>query len=465
MHKSISEIFQLQKIHSLNLRTTDAAVRKDKLRKLKSIIQSNENLIFEALQKDLRKSEFEAALAEVYFIYAQIDFTISNLSSWMKPRRARATFSSILSRNRIYYEPKGVALVMAPWNYPVQLILSPLVSAIAAGNCVMLKPSEVSASSSALITKIINDHFDEKEVACFEGDVTVSEELLELPFDHIFFTGSTEVGRIVMKAAARHLSTVTLELGGKSPVILAGDADLTKAAEKIAWGKFMNAGQTCIAPDYILVKAEQEEAFVSLICKQIDKLYQSGTRIDKNSYGKIINPRHYQRLTALRDQAISEGAILAKGGEDDEQDLTIAPSVLKGVPKTASIMEKEIFGPLLPVISYTSLDEAINFINQKPKPLALYVFSRSDSTVQEIIKRTSAGGTCINDVVLHISNPHLPFGGVGSSGIGSSHGIFGFKAFSHERGVMFQSGLDFTKLAYPPYGAKGRLLKWLKKII
>lgn len=465
MHTDINEIFQLQKAHCLSLRTTDASVRKDKLRKLKSIIKNNEGLIFEALQRDLRKSEFEAAIAEVYFIYTEIDFAIKNLSLWMKPRRVRASLSGLITKNRIYYEPKGISLILAPWNYPVQLMLAPLVSAIAAGNCAILKPSEISAASSSLINKLISENFDKQEIACFEGDVAVSEKLLKLPFDHIFFTGSTAVGRIIMAAAARHLSSVTLELGGKSPVIIAEDADLDKAAEKIAWGKFMNAGQTCIAPDYILVRAHQQEEFTQLIIKHIDRLYQSNTQIDKYSYGKIVNSRHYARLIALRDQAISEGAIMVKVGSDDENDLTIAPTVLTGVLQASAIMQEEIFGPLLPIISYTSMNEAISLINEKPKPLALYVFSASNSTVQNIIRRTSAGGTCINDVVLHISNPYLPFGGIGSSGNGSSHGFFGFKAFSHERGIMFQSRLDLTKLVYPPYRDKYGLLKWIKKIM
>lgn len=465
MQKSINEIFELQKAHSISLRITGAALRKDKLRKLRSLIQENEALIFDALQTDLRKSEFEAALTEVYFVYAEIDFAIKNLSAWMRPLRVAASMSSFFTKNRIYFEPKGVSLIIAPWNYPFQLLMAPLVSAIAAGNCAMLKPSELSSATSSLITRLINGHFDASEIACFEGDSVVSEDLLKLPFDHIFFTGSPKIGKIVMGAAARHLSSVTLELGGKSPVIIAEDADLKKAAEKIVWGKFMNAGQTCIAPDYVLVKAEQEEEFLRLSSLKIDQLYRHNNKLDKSSFGKIISQGHYIRLKELRDRAVEEGAILVKKGADSDDDQTLEPTLLSKVRLESAIMQEEIFGPLLPVITYESLNQAIDLINQRPKPLALYIFSGSGSIIRNIIKQTSSGGACVNDVVLHISNPNLPFGGIGNSGTGSCHGFFGFKAFSHERGIMFQSKLDFSKFAYPPYGNKGGLLKWFKKIL
>lgn len=465
MQKNLIEIFKQQQVHSISLRTTSAAVRKDKLRKLKSLIQLNEAGIFAALHKDLRKSEFEAALTEVYFVYAEIDFAIKNLSGWMRPRRVAAVMSSLFTKNRIYYEPKGVSLIIAPWNYPFQLLMAPLVSAIAAGNCAILKPSELSSATESLISNMINRNFDAAEISCFEGDASVSEELLKLPFDHIFFTGSPRIGKIVMGAAAKHLSSVTLELGGKSPVIIAEDANLEKAAEKIVWGKFMNAGQTCIAPDYVLVKAEQEDAFLRLVSENIDKMYRPGSTLDKSSYGKIISTVHYNRLKELRDAAATDGAIVMTSGADSDEDQTLAPAILRKVSLESAIMQEEIFGPLLPVITYESLNQAIDLINQKPKPLALYVFTASDSVAQNIIKKTSSGGTCINDVVLHISNPNLPFGGIGNSGNGSCHGFFGFKAFSHERGVMFQSKLDFSKLAYPPYSAKAGLLKWFKKLL
>lgn len=465
MQKSITEIFELQKLHSISLRSTVAHERKEKLRKLKLLIQQNEQLIFEALQKDLRKSEFEAALTEVYFVYAEIDFAIKNLSYWLKPRRVAAGLSSFFTKNRIFYEPKGVSLIISPWNYPFQLLIAPLVSAIAAGNCAMLKPSELSPATTSLLLKLINDNFDPKEVACFEGGVEVSEALLELPFDHIFFTGSPKIGKVIMAAAAWHLSSVTLELGGKSPAIITEDADLLKSAEKIVWGKFINSGQTCIAPDYVLIHSSKEQEFLSLAKLKIEQLFYNNNVLDKSSYGKIINAGHYQRLEALRDKAVKDGAIVVMGGTDSIEDQTLAPVLLSNVSASSAIMQEEIFGPLLPVISYESIDKAIEFINQRPKPLALYVFSGSGEVISDTIRQTSAGGTCVNDVVIHISNPNLPFGGIGNSGAGSCHGFFGFKAFSHERAVMFQSKMDFSKIAYPPYSEKRGLLKWLKKIM
>jgi aldehyde dehydrogenase (NAD+) len=268
-----------------------------------------------------------------------------------------------------------------------------------------------------------------------------------------------------MAAAARHLSSVTLELGGKSPVIITEDADIQKSAEKIVWGKFINSGQTCIAPDYVLIHSSKENEFLSLAKLKIEQLFYNKTVLDKGSYGKIINAGHYQRLQSLRDKAVEDGAIVVKGGTDSVEDHTLAPVLLSNVSDSSAIMQEEIFGPLLPVIGYESIEKAIEFINQRPKPLALYVFSGSGDTIRDTIRQTSAGGTCVNDVVIHISNPNLPFGGIGNSGSGSCHGFFGFKAFSHERAVMFQSKMDFSKVAYPPYSKKRSLLKWLKKIM
>jgi aldehyde dehydrogenase (NAD+) len=286
-----------------------------------------------------------------------------------------------------------------------------------------------------------------------------------LPFDHIFFTGSPKIGKVIMAAAARHLSSVTLELGGKSPVIITEDADIQKSAEKIVWGKFINSGQTCIAPDYVLIHSSKENEFLSLAKLKIEQLFYNETVLDKGSYGKIINAGHYQRLQSLRDKAMEDGALVVKGGTDSVEDHTLAPVLLSNVSDSSAIMQEEIFGPLLPVIGYESIEKAIEFINQRPKPLALYVFSGSGDTIRDTIRQTSAGGTCVNDVVIHISNPNLPFGGIGNSGSGSCHGFFGFKAFSHERAVMFQSKMDFSKVAYPPYSKKRSLLKWLKKIM
>lgn len=465
MNQNIQRIFNLQKAHCLTLRGSSPSERINKLRKLKHLIENYEPLIFEALEKDLGKSKFESALSEVYLVYAEINFAVQHLNSWMSHRKVSSTMSSLLSKNRIYYEPKGVALIIAPWNYPFQLLVSPLVSAIAAGNCVILKPSEISAETSKVITKMIGEHFDENEVACFEGNREVATTLLDLPFDHMFFTGGTEVGKVVMAAAARHLSTVTLELGGKSPAIIDHKVNLRKAVEKIIWGKFLNAGQTCIAPDYVLIQPQQQEEFLQLAQATLDKLYYSKGSLDEKSYGKIINPQHYQRLNDLISNTVSRGAQVSIGGNTESAKQILEPTILSNVPADSALMREEIFGPVLPLVNYNNLDEAINFVNERPKPLALYIFSENNEAVERVIKQTSSGGVTVNDIAIHFANPNMPFGGVGPSGMGSSHGFFGFKAFSHERAVTFQSAIDFNRFAYPPYGEKQGLLKWLKKVL
>lgn len=461
----IDSVFEAQQGYKYTLRTTNAAQRINKLKVLKACIAENESLIYQALQQDLRKSMFEAAATEVIFIYAEIDFAIKNLSSWMKPAGVASSMSNLMAKNKIYYEPKGVCLIIAPWNYPFQLMIAPLISAIAAGNCVVLKPSELSPSVSALLCKLISACFEEKEVCCFEGDASVAKALLKLPFDHIFFTGSTAVGKIVMEAAAKHLSSVTLELGGKSPVLIDSSADLRKAAKKIAWGKLMNAGQTCIAPDYILLPKEAEAPFIEHYKAEVIRMFYKGASPDPEVYVKIINEHHFNRLSNLTDDAIRKGASLPFGGETDRQTMTIHPAVLSNVPEDSAIMQEEIFGPVLPVITYEDITDAIQKINQKTKPLALYIFSEDKHNIDQIIKNTSAGGTCVNDVLVHIANPRLPFGGTNASGMGSCHGKYGFNAFSHERAVVFQSKLDFTSMIYPPYKEKSWMLKWLKKLM
>lgn len=465
MEEKIKAVFAQQQKYKFDLRKTDAKARIAKLKKLKQALESFEEEIYAALQNDLRKSRFETAVTELFFTYAEIDHAVKKLSSWMKPKSVSKTLSNFFASNKIYYEPKGVCLIIAPWNYPLQLIMSPLISAIAAGNCAVLKPSELSSATAEVINKLISKTFDVKEIACFEGDAEVSTALLELPFDHIFFTGSTAIGKVVMKAAAKNLTSVTLELGGKSPVIVDDTTDLKKAAEKIAWGKLVNAGQTCIAPDYILIDKKLETDFITHYKGAIENMFFNESGINKETYGKIINEKQFQRLSGLLKNATKEGAKLALGGETDAQDLTINPVLLTGVDAENAVMQEEIFGPILPVITYNNLQEAINFVNTKDKPLALYIFSDSTKNKEKIIKETSAGGTCVNDVLVHISNPNLPFGGVNSSGMGSCHGIFGFKNFSHERSIVFQSKLGLTKMIYPPYQEKQGLLKWLKKLM
>jgi aldehyde dehydrogenase (NAD+) len=466
MEQKINQVFKAQQAYKYVLRKNKAADRIAKLRDLKSAIKQHEAKLYMALQADLRKSNFESAVTELLFIYGEIDYAIKNLSGWMTPKSVGKTLSNPLAKNRIYYEPKGICLIIAPWNYPFQLIMSPLVSAIAAGNCAIVKPSELSPATSKVVYQIINAAFDEQEIACFEGNAEVSTALLKLPFDHIFFTGSTEIGKIVMEAAAKNLTSVTLELGGKSPTIIDKDANLAKAAEKIAWGKLVNSGQTCIAPDYVFVHEQQLDEFIALYKTAAKKMYYNVDGIiDPKVYGKIISQKHFKRLKDMVDDAVDKGAVIDFGGVFDEKSQTINPVVLSKIPTHAKVMEEEIFGPILPIITYTDLAEVIEQINAKSKPLALYIFSKNNKNINHIIKNTSSGGTCVNDVLIHITNPNLPFGGVNSSGMGSSHGIFGFKNFSHERAIMFQRSLDFNKMIYPPYIGKEWVLKLLKKIM
>lgn len=463
MEGTLHAIFQRQKTQRLLSGHTSAEHRIALLKKLKAGIMLQEQAIFHALKQDLGKSQFEAAVTEVYFIYAEIDFAIKNIHRWMRPKKAGSTLTSLLAKNRILFEPKGCCLIIAPWNYPFQLLMGPLVSAIAAGNSIIAKPSEYSPHTGQIIKEILDACFSVHEVCCYLGDQEVSSILLALPFDHIFFTGSTRVGKIVMKAAAEHLSSVTLELGGKSPVLIDASADIEDAAKKIAWGKILNSGQTCIAPDYVLLPRDKEQAFIDAFRMAVKGfIYHSDGTIDSDNYAHIVNEQHYKRLEMLVQDALAAGADLAWQGKHGSG-RSFAPTLLTGVPSDSRIMQEEIFGPILPIISYNKLGEAIQFIHQKPKPLALYIFSDTKKNIQEVIAKTSAGGTCVNDVVVHVSNPHLPFGGVNSSGQGSCHGFYGFKAFSHERSVMYQSFIDSTSLIYPPYAKKNWVMRLLKR--
>ncbi|ALL04121.1 aldehyde dehydrogenase [Pedobacter sp. PACM 27299] len=466
MIQTINSVFKAQQAYKYTLRNSNATQRINKLSALKSSIQLYEKEIYAALQSDLRKSEFESAITEVVFIYSEIDYAIKNLSSWMRPLKVGKTITALMAKNRIYYEPKGVCLIISPWNYPFQLMMAPLISAIAAGNCAILKPSELSSETSSIICRVIEECFEESEVCCFEGDATLSTHLLSLPFDHIFFTGSTAVGKIVMEAASKNLTSLTLELGGKSPTLIDETANLDIAAAKIAWGKLTNAGQTCIAPDYILIQESLQAVFIEKYKAAVQQMFFTDDgELNLSSYAKIINKKHYNRIQGLVDDAVSKGAKLPYGGPGNESTQTILPTILTGLSENANIMKEEIFGPVLPIIPYKTMEEAIAFVNKMDKPLALYIFSQNKKQIQQVIKSTSAGGTCVNDVLIHISNPKLPFGGVNGSGLGSCHGQFGFKTFSHERAVVFQSKLDMSNLIYPPYEKKEWVLKWLRKLM
>jgi aldehyde dehydrogenase (NAD+) len=462
----LKSIFEEQRKYSFQLRLSDYKERISFLRRLKKVIYAHEDDILVALQSDLAKNAFEASVTELFFVYAEIDFAIKHLSQWMKPQKVKSNWVNFFAKSRIHKEPKGVCLILAPWNYPFQLVMSPLVSAIAAGNTAIVKPSEVSVASSSVVKKIISQCFQANHVVCIEGGKELSTQLLELPFDHIFYTGGTAVGKIVMAAAAKNLSSVSLELGGKSPVIIDSTADLADAAQKIAWGKLVNAGQTCIAPDYLFINKAQQDEFIGHYKKAVQQLfYNSRGDISHQHYGKIIHENHFNRLAHLVDDALEKGARINIGGKMDKRNLVIEPVLLSQLPAESKILHEEVFGPILPILTYTDIAEVVTYLQANAKPLTLYLFSPDKKWVNHLIRSTSAGSTCVNDVLIQISNPNLPFGGVGHSGMGASHGYHGFCEFSHQRSVLLQSKLNFSKMIYPPYEQKKSFLKWIRRLM
>ena len=448
----IDRLYELQQRNRAAVASTTAAQRIEKLRRLERAILDRADEIRTAMWEDYRKPAAEVDLSEIYPIVTEARHAIRHLRRWMKPRRIGTRLAFIGSRSTIRYEPKGVVLIIAPWNFPFNLTIAPLVSAVAAGNCAILKPSEMTPASTACMRRILGDLFPENEVAVVEGDASVAAELLRRKFDHIFFTGSPAVGKIVMKAAAEHLTSVTLELGGKSPVIVDKTANLEDAARKIAWGKFFNCGQVCIAPDYVLVDESVQAPFLEKLRAAITGLGAEGSR------GVIVNDRHAARVTRLIDSAVAQGAEVVHGGTSSGR--LIEPTVLANVRPDAPVMQEEIFGPVLPLMTYRSLEDAFRMIEEREKPLALYVFSRDRKTVRSVLERTRAGGTVVNHTMIHFYQPDLPFGGVGQSGVGKAHGFFGFEAFSNARGVLDQR-LRFSaiELLFPPY--EGKLKKFL----
>jgi aldehyde dehydrogenase (NAD+) len=382
---------------------------------------------------------------------------LRSVRRWSKRRRVTTPLMLQPGRSWIVPEPLGVVLIIAPWNYPVQLLLSPLVGALAAGNAVLLKPSEISASTSALLARLLPTYLDPAAVAVVEGGPEETQQLLEQRFDHIFYTGSGRVARQILRAAAEHLTPVTLELGGKSPCLVDATADLALTARRIAWGKFVNAGQTCVAPDYVLVQRDLEEPLIAELGRAIRDFYGEDPRRSRD-YARIVNARHHARLCGLLS-----GAKVALGGEHDERELYLAPTVLRDVTPDAPAMSDEIFGPILPVLGVAGLDEAFDFVRQRPRPLAAYAFSEDADLQERVLSELSAGGVSFNGTVLHVGNPWLPFGGVGDSGMGAYHGRYSFETFSHRKGVYERSTRFDPRVLYPPYGA--RLTQWLKRIL
>ncbi len=451
--QDIERIFDAQQAYRWKMAFTNAGERIQRLKKLHDHILRNREQIQKALHDDFRKPASEVDITEIYVVLSEIRHTIRHLKRWMKPQRVKPTLAMVTTRSRLHYEPRGVVLIISPWNYPFNLSLGPLVSALAAGNCAIIKPSEYTPQTSALIKRLLGEIFEEKEVAVVEGAVETSQALLALPFDHIFFTGSPAIGKKIMAAAAQHLTSVTLELGGKSPVIVTESADVQDAAEKIVAGKFANCSQTCIAPDYVLVAERVLPTLVSALKASISAAYgdSEDARRASKDFARIVNSRHFQRLTALLDDAVKKGAHIEIGGDHAADERYFAPTVLTDVSENSRLMEEEIFGPILPIIPMISLDLAINSIWSRPKPLALYIFSKKQAEIDHILRQTSAGSSCVNEVAIQFLHLGIPFGGVNNSGIGNSHGFYGFRAFSHERPVLKHHRSSPLKLLYPPF--------------
>ena len=434
-------------------RSRDVAFRAAQLDTLHSVIRDNQQDILNALKQDLSKSAYEGYLTEVGIVLDEIRYVRKHLARWAKPKRVRTHLFQFPGASYIYPEPYGVALIISPWNYPLQLVVGPLIGSLAAGNCSVVKPSEFAPATARIFSEIIGGHFDRNFIAVIEGDARISKALLDEKFDYIFFTGSVDIGKVVMAAAARNLTPVTLELGGKSPCIVDRDADSATAARRIVSGKFINAGQTCIAPDYLLVHRSLKAELMNRMKTFISQFYGPDPR-ESPDYPRIINEKHFLRLEKL----MQHGKIIA-GGQADRQELYMAPTILDEVTWDDPIMQQEIFGPILPVLAFDNLAETIPRIKSLPEPLALYLFSNNKQHHEKIIKDIPFGGGCINDTLLHFTNPHLPFGGTGSSGIGSYHGKRSFDTFSHQKSILRKYFRIEAPLRYPPYGNKLRILR------
>ena len=434
----MEKVFAMQAATALRLRNSTWQERVAKIRKLRDAVIARTDAWYRAAHADFGKPAGEVDLAEILPVCVEANEAIRHLKRWMKPQRVWPTLLTLGTRSHVQYQPKGRCLIIGPFNYPVNLTLGPLISAIAAGNTAMVKPSELTPHLSALIAEVVREVFTEDEVAVFEGDAHLAVALQRLPFDHVFFTGSPAIGKQVMAAAASHLASVTLELGGKSPTIVDASADLRLAARNIMWAKFANAGQTCIAPDYVYVHRSVRDEWVRCCLHEIDKAYGHSLQDQQASpyLARIVNTRHANRLSALLDDAKARGARVLTGGEAAAESCFVQPTLLADTPADARVMQEEIFGPLLPVVEFDSMDEVIAVINAAPKPLALYIYSRNAAQVDQVLNQTVSGGACVNHALIQFLHGRLPFGGVNNSGIGHAHGHYGFKAFSHERGVV-----------------------------
>ena len=469
INTEIKRIYEVQS-NPKNVLALRNSSYQDRIAKIKSIYnyilnQSNHNRIAEALYKDLRKSNEEVITTEMTPVILTIKEVCKKLKQWMKDEHVPSPVTMVGMSSFIKYESKGNILIIGPWNYPFQLVIYPLVYAIAAGNAAIIKPSEFSSNTANAISIMIKELFDENEVAVVEGGIPEATALLALPFNHIHFTGSPKVGKIVMEAAAKNLTAVTLELGGKSPVIIDGSTNLNSTAEKVCWGKTLNSGQTCIAPDFAVVQENALDGFVEGFRKACEKFYDPNKKgIDQSKdYGRIINDDNFDRVLALLEDAKEKGAKVEFGGEVNKQDRYIQPTLLSNVNREMKIMQDEIFGPILPVVSYKNKEDVTELLNSFPSPLALYIMSNNKNNTQYFLNHTVAGGTCINELMLTSVNPHLPFGGVNNSGVGKTGGKHSFMDFSNQRGVIKRKYGNSIKLIYPPFNKQ--IFKYFQKVI
>ena len=452
----IKEVISKQQDFFNSNKTKEVDFRVSQLKKLKDLLKQNEDLLYEAIYEDFGKSKYETYISELSLTYHELNLFIKHTKKWSKRKKVSTNFANFPSKSYIIPEPLGNTLVIGAWNYPFQLSLIPAISSLAAGNTVILKPSELPAKTSAIMAKIINENFPLEYFYVIEGGVKETTELLENKFDKIFFTGSIPVGRIVYQAAAKHLTPVTLELGGKSPNFVLKGCNIKVTVQRIVWAKFLNAGQTCVAPDYILVEKSIEKEFLTVLKKEIDKYHKNENDIE-NNYLRIINTNNFERLKSLIDDDK-----LYCGGKTNKENRFISPTVLNEVTFDDKIMEDEIFGPILPVISFDNLDEVIKEVKSRTKPLSCYIYSNNRKVIDKILREISFGGGAINDSVMHLSNSNLPFGGVGFSGMGNYHGQSGFNAFSHHKSILDKPFWYESSLKYPPYSDfKLKIMKYL----
>jgi aldehyde dehydrogenase (NAD+) len=464
----IRRLFDLQAASRWPVARSTASERRKKLQRFKASLEKHRAALAEGIRRELGRAPEESEVIDIHPSLDEINYAIAHLAEWMRPEPVEAPLLLADTASEIRWEPRGQVLVLSPWNYPILVTIAPLVGAIAAGNVVILKPSEKVPETNRALRTVLAEAFPENEVAMVEGDASVAEALLELPFDHVLFTGSTRVGKLVMAAAAKNLTSVTLELGGKSPAIVAPDAHLLRAAHAIAWGKFVNDGQTCVAPDYALIQEGQLQAFVDGLRAALEGSYGPTSGWATNpELARLVDSGAFARVKGLLDDAVQRGARVVIGGDANPGQRYLAPTVLVDVPADAPVLQEEIFGPVLPVVTYRTFEDALAYVRSRPKPLALYVFSRKNSTVDATLAETTSGGVSVNNTLLHLANPGLPFGGVGASGMGNYHGRAGFRTFSHERSVLRQQGNPMSRWLAPPYTSRmnrivARLARWLE---